>query len=107
LVLAFASKSLRKLCETEEHAEKHLDPIVAANLKRRLADLEAASSVQDLIAGRPRKSKVSEKFMMNLSDAICLHVGPNHPENPVDKHGKVDWSKVNRIKILSIGKCDD
>ena len=106
-MLAFASKLLREMCEIEEHAKRNLRSKVADSLRHRLADLEAATSVEDLIVGRPRKRKSSDAYIVNLADGFCLEFGANHIKNPVHGDGKVDWSKVSRIQILRIEKCDD
>ncbi len=107
MVLAFASKSLRDTCEIEEHAKRHLSSKVADRLEHRLADLEAAASIEDLIVGSPRKREASETYIVNLADGFCLEFGANHVKNPVHGDGKIDWGKVSRIQILSIGKCND
>ena len=57
LILAFASKALREICEDEEQAERRLGKKVAESLKHRLGDLEAAPAATDLIAGRPQFAK--------------------------------------------------
>jgi hypothetical protein len=54
LELAFDSKSLRTTCESERQAKLELGDVVAEVLKHRLADLLAAKSVKDLVAGQPR-----------------------------------------------------
>jgi hypothetical protein len=107
LVLAFASKSLRDICEAEEEAVRRCGKIVAASLKHRLADLEAAPTVVDLIAGRPRLQNPSGKYVIRLATEFCLEFVANHVKNPVDKDGNVDWKKVSRIQIVRIGKCHD
>src|SRR5690242_7486082 len=53
--IAFAKKSLRRLCESERAARRSLGATVAERLKRRLADLRAANCVKDLVAGRPKE----------------------------------------------------
>jgi hypothetical protein len=53
LILAFASKTLREICENEEQAEQRFGKKVTEGLKHRLADLEAVSAAPDLVAGRP------------------------------------------------------
>jgi hypothetical protein len=107
LVLAFASKPLRETCEIEAHAKRRLSSKAADSLKHRLADLEAAASVEDLIVGSPRKRKASDTYIVNLADGFCLEFAANHIKNPIHGEGKVDWGKVSRIQILSIGKCND
>jgi proteic killer suppression protein len=107
LVLSFASKSLREICEDEEHATQQLAKNVTRSLRHRLADLEAAGSVRDLIAGRPRKRTSSGNYEVRLADGFCLEFAANHVKNPVDKNEEVDWNRVNRIQIVRIGRCHD
>jgi plasmid maintenance system killer protein len=132
LVLAFASKSLREICEAEEQAARRFGKKVTGSLKHRLADLEAAPAALDLIAGRPQLQNPSGHYSVRLADGFCLEFAANHVKNPADKKGEVemgsaspflrrplhflgrnhrpqsqDWSKVTRIQIVRIGKCHD
>jgi hypothetical protein len=79
---------------------------VAESLKHRLADIEAAGSVQDLVAGHPRRCKTSAGYVISLGDGICLKFTANHIKNPVERDGNVDWSQVSRIQITEIGRCN-
>jgi hypothetical protein len=54
LELAFESKALLTLCESESRACSELGADVAESLKHRLADLRAARTATDLLVGRPR-----------------------------------------------------
>lgn len=107
MVLAFASKSLREICEAEEQAVRRFGKKVTESLKHRLADLEAASTVDDVIAGRPRLQNPSGNHVIRLAGGFCLEFAANHVKNPVDKNGNTDWKKVSRIQIVRIGKCHD
>ncbi len=53
LELAFATKPLRELCESEAKAKQKLGAKIAAVLMHRLADLRAAYSIGDLPIGKP------------------------------------------------------
>lgn len=107
MILAFASKSLREICETEEQATRRFGKKVTESLKHRLADLEAAPAAPDLIAGRPRLLTPSRHYSVRLTEGFCLEFAANHMKNPREKNGEVDWSKVSRIQIIRIGKCHD
>jgi len=107
LILAFASKTLRELCEDEEQAERRFGKKVTGSLKHRLADLEAAPAATDLIAGRPELQNPTRNYSLRLADGFCLEFAANHLKNPLNKHGNVDWKKVSRIQIVRIGKCHD
>ncbi len=107
LLLAFASKSLREICEAEEQSLRHFGRKVTESLKHRLADLEAAPTTADLIAGRPQLQNPSRNYTVRLAGGFCLEFAANHVKNPVDENGDVDWKKVSRIRIVRIGKCHD
>ena len=107
--LAFDTKSLRTICESEPHAKRELGPNTAETLKHRLADMHAATSPKDLIAGRPRElaGTGSQRLMaLDLSDGLCIVFCANHPKAPTTGGGDLDWSRVNRVKILRIGNAD-
>ena len=105
LELAFNDLSLRTICEDEAHAGNELGPNVAKALKRRLADLRAATSVKDLVVGRPRELAGTDKQMfIDVGDDHQLVFCANHPKNPLTGTGELDWLKVSRIKVLRIEK---
>ena len=99
--LAFDDKSLRTLCESEAPARRELGLEVAEVLKRRLADLCAATSVKDLVAGQPRELDAAH-MAVDLCDGHRIVFCANHSSNPMTETGDLDWSKVNRVKVLRI-----
>lgn len=103
--IAFLSKSLRAICTSEIVAQEKLNANVARKLKARLADLRAANSVNDLIAGNPREleGNYPSRFAVDLCDGYHLIFCSNHNSTPLAGADMVDWSKVSRIKILNIG----
>lgn len=107
--IAFDKRSLRELCENEDKARNDLGPKIAENLKSRLADLNAATSVSDLVAGQPREFPVKGEgiYAVSLSEGYRIIFCPNHTATPVLEFGEVDWQKVSRVKILRIEKDDD
>ncbi len=102
--LAFDSKPLRTICESEAYAKRKFGVKVANDLKHRLADLRAAKSTKDLLAGGPRllDGSTDQHMVVDLGDGYRLIFCANHPNNPMAESGKVDWLKVSRIKILEI-----
>ena len=107
--LSFESRDLRAVCEFESEAQKELGARVAAVLKRRLADMRAATSIKDLVAGRPRELEGADgEFMViDLSDGFWLVFAANHPRNSRTTSGELDWAKISRIKILKIETKND
>ena len=108
LEIAFETKSLRTICESEAHAEDELGPSVAALLKRRLADLRAATSTEDLVAGRPRiLDESSHQYKaVDVGAGYRMVFCANHPRNPVNESGGIGWPRGSRIKIVRI-EVDD
>lgn len=107
--LAFESKWLRALCENEAQAQHELGLGVAEMLKHRIADLRAATSVKDLVAGQPHAldDPSGQKMAISLIDGYRVKFCANHPRNPLAASGTIDWPKVSRIKILAIEVSHD
>ncbi len=105
--IAFAKKKLRQLCESEAQAKRDLGIEVANILKKRIADLRAATCVGDLLAGQPREEGArGQNIAMELNNGSCMVFCVNHNVVPKVHSGRVDWSKVSRIKILRI-ECEN
>jgi hypothetical protein len=100
LELAFETKPLREICESEHRAKQELGAKVAEQLKRRLADLRAALSIDELPVAKPRKA--SGTCIFDLPEGYQLIVAPNHPRNPILSSGAVNWAEVTRIRIIRI-----
>ncbi len=86
---------------------RKVGPKVAGALKKRLADLDAARTVDELLAGRPRVSKDHLSYSVQLDGGYALVFMANHVKNPTNNAGEVDWQRVSRIKITRIGKSDE
>lgn len=100
--LAFESRELREICESEAEASQHFGDAVAEMLRHRLADLDAAGSPEELVAGRPRVGEEAETMVVDLCDGHRIVFTPNHIKNPTQPAGGVDWPRVSRIRILRI-----
>jgi plasmid maintenance system killer protein len=102
--LAFETKPLRDICENESAATRTFGLEVAEILKRRLADLRAASSVKDLVAGNPHELDAVDAGSMAVE--LCgrhrMVFCPNHPKRMMTGRAKPDWASVSRIRILRI-----
>ena len=107
--LAFEIKSLRTICESEVQANSELGSDVAEILKHRLADLRAATTINDLVAGRSLivDDANQEQMIINLQHGYRIVFCANHTKNPTTETGETDWTKVSRIKILRIDKSND
>lgn len=101
--LAFDSKALRTVCESETVAKRKLGTKVAETLKHRLGDLRAATSINDVIVGQPRLlDAANEQMVLDLGEGYRMIFCPNHPKKPVSETGTLDWTKVSRVRILRV-----
>ena len=105
LELSFGSKELRTICEQESVAEKRLGRQIAEILKHRLADLRAATSYTDLIAGNPHLAIVGsiESLVLDLAHRSQIVLQANHPQNPYLNGREIDWAQVSRVKVTRVG----
>lgn len=103
--IAFESKELRSICEHVSTAADELGVEAAETLRRRLADLRAATSVDDLVIGNPHavESGGTNYYTIDLCQGCQVVLKANHPENPLTDSGQIDWAKVSRIKVTHIG----
>lgn len=99
LELAFETKFLRELCEDESTATKVLGAAVAKTLQRRLADLRAATTIDDVIAGKTKTD--TELITLELTSEAKIVLRANHKTNPT-RDGKINWDKVTRVQITRI-----
>ena len=106
--IAFHSRPLRDICESEEMLTKRFGKRVGQHIKRRLADLRAATSVEDLLVGNPRQlsGKLHPTMALDLCDGFSLTFRPNHVRRGTATE-KGDWSEVTRIKIMTMGRDND
>ena len=108
LEVAFDTKSLRAICESEAKAKRELGPSVGRILKHRLADFRAAKSAKDFVAGQPRfvRGTGRENMAVDLCDGYRIVFTANHPKGSSSETRDVNWERVSRIKILRIGIDD-
>ena len=99
--ISFETRQIRGVCANEAEGNRQLGEAVAKSLRSRLADCEAASSVVDLIAGRP-KDLGDATMSVELEGGGCLIFAANHPDVPDTAGGNVDWARVHSIRVLKI-----
>ena len=90
-------------------AERRLGPNSARKLRSRLSDLEAATCVADLHAGRPHLLTGTRKDQLALDLGGGLRMVLSADQEPCPRHadGGIDWSRVTVIRIESIEDYHD
>lgn len=105
----FADAKLESICRDSRLATKILGAQSAKKLQLRLAELFAAESVRELIAGRPHPlahDRVGQ-FAVDLHRGHRLIFKPAKEQPPTLPDGGVDWSNVSAITIIEIGDYHD
>lgn len=107
--IRFRNKKLREVCEQREVAVKTMGPLSAQKLSIRLAALEAASCVSDLVAGRPHEltGQRAGQFALDLSGGWRLVFSPDNVPCPERPDGGIDWRRVTIVCIEYIGDYHD
>ncbi len=102
--VSFASTTLAKLCQRKQDAAKQYGPQVAAKLQSRLAELFAATTVIELVAGRPHplRGDRAGSFALDLYGGLRLIFKPTI-EPPIQKpDGSIDWAQVSKVTITEL-----
>jgi len=101
--LAFETQQLRTICESSAEAITEFGQEVAYLLMARLADLDSAVSMRDVLVGQPRTCD-SGDLEIELTGGYRMVCRANHPSNPITDSGMIDWDRVSRIRIVDISK---
>ncbi len=104
--IAFADAKLQKLCSNQGKLVGKYGPRLAVVIQRRLADLEAAETLEVMRTLPGRCHELRE----NLSG--CLAIDLVHPDRmvfrpkqppPVNDDGQLPWNQVVAIEVVGIG----
>jgi toxin HigB-1 len=107
--ITFSDRKLQKLCEQPAIAQKKLGASGARKLRSRLADLMAAETVQELVAGRPHplKGDRAGQFAVDLDGGNRLVFESSNDPIPYKDDESIDWAKVSQVCIVFIGDYHD
>jgi hypothetical protein len=103
LDFTFETKELRDVCESADLATHRFGEMIARNLRRVLAELAAASSLQvylKLTAITPRST--DGLFDVPLSGGTVLIVKQGHRKPPLDTEGDLIFAEVRRVKVVNL-----
>ena len=104
----FSTKKLMKACSSEKAMKAKWGPELAKKLKRRLADLEAANTLEEVrnLPGRCPELREDRKgqLAMDLVHPLRLLFRPNHDPVPAKPDGGLDWQQITGIEVLEV--CD-
>ena len=106
--ISFVNQDLERLCSEQRVAQRQLGKPCSKKLRSRLADLNAAGTVTDLVAGRPHHLTRDRagQFSVDLHGGTRLVFAPAG-QPPEDEHGGIDWARVTSVQIVFIGDYHD
>lgn len=109
LDILIEGKSNKRLCESELYANRKLGAKCAKALRTRLAELEAAAHVFELVTGRPHplRGDRAGQFAVSLEGGKRLVFRPSVVPPPIKADGSIDWGRVDRVTIVFIGDYHD
>ncbi len=107
MIIYFKTNKLQKICNSQKEAEKKHGLQMAKKLMRRLNELQAAKTLQDISYLPPsRCHELTGPHRGNLSVDLehpyrLLFIPANDPV-PTKSAGGLDWSKVTEVEITEI-----
>ena len=103
--ICYKTTKIKKLCSIKNEAVKKLGPICAKKLRTRLAEIDAANNVMELVAGRPHPytGNKTDYFSLDLHGGKRLLFIPLEDPPPTKDDGGIDWFKVDSVVIEFIG----
>ena len=102
MIISFANQNIEDLCRQTKLAAKKLGAESAKKLQRRISECYAASSVSELVAGRPHPLSHNRvgQFALDLHKGHRLIFKPASVPPPTKDDGSIDWSQVVEITII-------
>lgn len=99
--LTFATRELRNLCEDPTAAEAAWGSFLADAVRKRLADLMAATSIWDVVAGAPRGGTAPDgsEMCLQLGNGWELPLVAVHRRLPLTANVLVDWTRVRQMRV--------
>ncbi len=107
--ILFENKAVREICEKAAVAKKKLGDVSARKLKSRLAEMKAASSVTELVAGNPHPLKGDRlgQYALSLAGGWRITFYPGNDPVPRKPDASIAWEQVTIVVIEFIGDYHD
>lgn len=105
--IRFAKSKLQKLCNNFKKLRGEFGPKCAKKIARRLAELEAAESLEDLRSlPQCRCHELTGDFdgclAVDLEHPFRLIFQPDHNPPPRDRNDGLVWAEVTHVLILEV-----
>jgi proteic killer suppression protein len=104
--IRFTDKKLEKLVNNFKLLQKAVGSICAKIIRRRLDDLDAANTLEDMryLPGKCHELRENRKgqLAIDVEQPDRLIFVPDHDPVPLTENGALSWTAVNSIKIIEI-----
>jgi plasmid maintenance system killer protein len=103
--VAFATRKLAKLCNSQKNMRGELGPRCAARLGQRLAELEAATTLEDmrlLPSARCHELTGDRRGQLAVDLVHPLRLIFEADPQPERADGGLDWVAVTRVVIVAV-----
>lgn len=98
MLISYNSELLQEICFRTPTAIQYLGKEAAASLQARHSDIQAASSVYELLVGQILID--ANGCTLEMPNLLSIQMVPNYP-TLVDG-SQYDWSTVARVKLMRI-----
>ncbi|WGG50465.1 hypothetical protein [Rugamonas sp. DEMB1] len=106
--LSFDTLDIRDLCLNVQIAIEAVGQHDSFALLQRLADLAAAHDVAEYLDLFFEVSVSADDWELCIPlSSMALIVEQAHTKPPLDDSDQIDWSRVKRVKIVSLERIDD
>lgn len=106
--LSFENKTIRLICEDKDEANNLYGRAITDILIQRLADLDSAVTLNDILTGQLGEIPHAPYpyLKLDLCGGYRLVFCVNHIVIPVNDDGTLNWKVARRVKILYIEHAD-
>jgi len=104
LHLAFENRELRDICLSETASAQAYGQDVSDVLRARLADMIAAETLAEVVAGRLRNDPddAPGTFLLSLGGGALLRFRANHPRTGLMGKASLNESRISRVMLISV-----
>lgn len=105
MYITFQSKQLRAICESMHNANEIFGEQLASRLRSRLSDISVVENILQLPVGSPERAfqDGEECITITLNGDVKLVFVCGNTIKPKNQDDTIDWSRVNRIRLVCIG----
>jgi len=104
--ISFVNRKTQRLCESEKELQKALGKAGAKKAIRRLSDLRAAATLEDMrnLPGRTHELTGDRdgQLAIELADGFRLIVAPTDGWPTEKKEGAHVWAEIEAVQVLEI-----